>query len=1217
MRHVPTAKFFALRGIKESLVNGYAVLGLNEAISLRDELYQFAVAASRQLESFVLDSLCWVIAVITKRAWIDSSEEQRMLFTRTLCEDITVHNTPCIGLITATYLIDEISGGSKCSEFNLPWEFHYMCKASFEKVHLMYLFEAALKVMHRQLQRSLAQQSISSSGSHTIAYERRSALHVAERVLNWAFTSLDANKLADSSFGGSIGALSAKNSASSGSDIQGRARSGDLDGGDDYEAPGLAILDSDLRSRTPLFPTEWQSLLLDSSVVGLFFSIYEATVSDQMHMYFSPGSSHIALQCMIQISGLRGKGIFAETATKSTDSMRADYANTIMQSQLRVLHHVCTMDFTSEASEDLVVTTTQMIRRFIEAQLDEQPVTMVAGERLHPLALLAAGVPETFGYFGEVSKFICLLLRAASGILKSDEHHDIDEEFGDMDNYFVMQAFDELASAWTSVINEIREWGYLVEASLESSDKAKISASSGGATTDIEGRLDNQNVLKSFTQFLTSTACMIRSEYIQLRMLVCEDSVKESSSRNDAQSIDHSLLAKDYIVYEDQLQFFGLLARLDIRTSIDRIYESLCSRCSALQSEFNRLESAMSNGTYASASDESTQRSIDILHEQIHWIVLLIGYTLADSGNSERVLIPSSVSESSLASHDIEHDCVVQSVVSILKTLQFELMSPSSILAAYGSPLLVETLFWALRRIVPVYFMVEMSDYRHMSPHIVSAFGRPADGGNGIALIESILEFVRRAFDLWTAEEDVLQMCVDMLLAFSQRSSIARPITQSIKFSSLMLYFTSNISRFPVSIHGSMVEALASLCSHSSSEDHERAFLELKSLILMNIAQVVQDPDFNQHREESQVISRLLDGLDMLDGIVSSANFTNMHMVFDLLFEVQPFFEQMLSIYPRGQEIPCKVIQIFESATRYCDISSLPDNEQMTQFSLNVRAILQKYQQSQDVIRTSHPDTDMDTLSRITTLTLAISHLVRNEMGFAPNELERSISQEVSDSFGETEIFGLYCLHTTATDAQITTPTVMRVYMQLLSELVQFRLPSMIRWLPAATWQAVMNMLLAGIDNNIYDVEQRTYEAINKLGAYIKIVGIQGMSPELQQIFQQSIQQFLSKLFSALLFSPFDSQLVEPAGTALVILGLIDSEHMKNCFQNILQDKSAMLAERLTAVFANFNRSMESCEAIRLFLHSSGPIPEPIDSVSLRQPLFEFLVSARAVVHVK
>ncbi|KAJ1843687.1 hypothetical protein LPJ73_005413, partial [Coemansia sp. RSA 2703] len=685
------------------------------------------------------------------------------------------HNTPCIGLVVAAYLIDEISGGSKCSEFSLPWEFHYLCKQSFENTHLKLLFEAALNVMHHQLQRSLDTQGVSPGGSRTIAYERRSALHVAERVLGWSFTSSDENKVIDLAFGSS-GAVS--KAGASGRRSGSSAHLGDLEDGDEYNKPGHAILDNELQNRTPFFPTEWQDLLLNNDVLALFFSIYEATLNDQMHIYFSPGSSHMALQCMIQISGLRGKLIFKQTETKSADTLRAHYATAIMQNQLRIIRHVCTMDLTSDASEEMVVATTQMIRRFIEAQLDEQPETTVAGERLHPLALLAAGVPETFEYFGEVSRFICLLLRATSGILKTGDHEGIDEDFGDMDNYFVMQAFDELASAWTSIINEIREWRFQVEASGDAEQGQLSGSSSDIAGADTDGQIGNRSVLKSFTQFLTSTAYMIRSEYIQLRMLMCEDSVKESNSRDDAQSIDHGLLAKDYIVYEDQLQFFALLARLDIRQSMDRLYESLYSRCSALQSEFTRLEDAMGSGTYTDGDSTNTQHSIDILHEQIHWIVLLMGYTLADSGNSERVLIPSSILEASAGSHDIEHDFVVQGIMTILKTLQFELMSPSSILASYGSPLLVETLLWTLKRIAPVYFMIDSSDYRHPSLNIVLSFGKPSEGGSGPAVIDGILDFVRRTFDLWISEEDVLQMCVDMLLAFAQRPNIAQEITR-------------------------------------------------------------------------------------------------------------------------------------------------------------------------------------------------------------------------------------------------------------------------------------------------------------------------------------------------------------------------------------------------------------------------------------------------------
>ncbi|KAJ2898616.1 hypothetical protein GGI21_004851, partial [Coemansia aciculifera] len=81
---IPTAKFFALRGIKESAIASFAVLGLGDALRLRDDLFQLACSSSQSLESFVLDSLCWVVAVITKRAWVESSEQQRSAFIQTL-----------------------------------------------------------------------------------------------------------------------------------------------------------------------------------------------------------------------------------------------------------------------------------------------------------------------------------------------------------------------------------------------------------------------------------------------------------------------------------------------------------------------------------------------------------------------------------------------------------------------------------------------------------------------------------------------------------------------------------------------------------------------------------------------------------------------------------------------------------------------------------------------------------------------------------------------------------------------------------------------------------------------------------------------------------------------------------------------------------------------------------------------------------------------------
>ncbi|KAJ2774217.1 hypothetical protein IWQ57_000932, partial [Coemansia nantahalensis] len=497
---VPTAKFFALRGIKDAVVAGYAVLGPASSLALRDELLQLALTGGRCLDSFVMDSLCWVIAVITKRAWADTPDGQRLAFTRTLCDDIVRHSSPCVGMIVAAHLIDEIAGGSKCSEFHVPWEFHYTCKAAFENTHMALIFEAALKVIHSQLRPSVEAQPTAAVSSRAIAFERRSALHIADQILSWEFTSPDEAKVIAASFGYARGGAIA--GGVGGRSPKPAPRGSDLD--DPEDGAGSTTADREHQSRTPLFPRDWQPLLLRSDVLDMFFSAYEAALGDQMHEHFSPGSSHTALLCLIQISGIRGRAIFSSADARDSDTLRAAFAQTIIRNQLQMIRHVCSMNLADEASQDMVIATTQMIRRFIETQLEEKP----AGDRpARPLAFLVARVPETLEYFGEVGKLICMLLGAAAGVLRSDMLQRIDDDFGDVDNYFVMQAFDELASAWSAVVSDICEWQYL-------------HSTAGGAPHDT----DDRHVLDSFIQFLRTAAYLIRSEYIQLRMLMCEES---------------------------------------------------------------------------------------------------------------------------------------------------------------------------------------------------------------------------------------------------------------------------------------------------------------------------------------------------------------------------------------------------------------------------------------------------------------------------------------------------------------------------------------------------------------------------------------------------------------------------------------------------------------------------------------------------------------------
>ncbi|KAJ1956274.1 hypothetical protein GGI12_005348 [Dipsacomyces acuminosporus] len=700
-------------------------------------------------------------------------------------------------------------------------------------------------------------------------------------------------------------------------------------------------------------------------------------------------------------------------------------------------------------------------------------------------------------------------------------------------------------------------------------------------------------------------------------MLMCEVAIQSVDGDSRGSVMDQGFLEKDYIVYGDQLQFYAMLARLDMRASLAELCEALCNRFNALQEGFRHIESRVNSSGYSVDDSSSHHQEIDLLHEQIHWILLILGYILADSGTSERVLIPKPAIRYSAGCVSPDQDYIVQNAMMLFEILEFEIKSPSSALASYCSPLLAETLFWVLRRVAPVYLLFDQSDYYEMSSNLLAAFGKATDGGKSVAIIQGLLGLVRRTFDLWSSEEDVLRMCVDMLLAFAQRPSIAQEITRSPQFTPLILYFTSNLYIFPESTHSLIIEALALLSCHSVSEEHEKNFSELKTLVLLCLSQTLQDPHFKVQSHDFRVVSKILDGLDMMDGILSAASFQNMDMIFNLFFEVQPIFDQLLSVYCKEHSILIKIIQVIESAAKYLDVSTLAD-EQKVVFSRSIRTVLLKYQSANDGLTTYEVGADVESMLEVTALMSVVSNLVRNEIGFAPNEVSRSVSKLVSDDFGETEVFGLYCIHTTTTPSQILAPNVMRSYMHLLSEMVEYRTPSLIRWLPVESWKAVLNMLAEGINHDVYDVGRRTYETISKLGAFIKLGGLEGVGSELKVLFHEGVKRLLAKLLRSLLFSPFDAELVEPAGAAMVTLGLIDPAHLQLCFNELFaQGNSAAFLERLSATFAKFNADLESSDAVRKLLSSSGHLPDPIDSSGLRQALFEFLVNTRAILRVK
>lgn len=83
--------------------------------------------------------------------------------------------------------MDEFSSRGKASNVGLTWDFHYKTKNSFEERHLRLIFEAALNVLHSEMQDLLSNPGQEVSGTQKPLLS--TSLIILESILHWDFST--------------------------------------------------------------------------------------------------------------------------------------------------------------------------------------------------------------------------------------------------------------------------------------------------------------------------------------------------------------------------------------------------------------------------------------------------------------------------------------------------------------------------------------------------------------------------------------------------------------------------------------------------------------------------------------------------------------------------------------------------------------------------------------------------------------------------------------------------------------------------------------------------------------------------------------------------------------------------------------------------------------------------------------------------------------------
>lgn len=182
---------------------------------------------------------------------------------------------------------------------------------------------------------------------------------------------------------------------------------------------------------------------------------------------------------------------------------------------------------------------------------------------------------------------------------------------------------------------------------------------------------------------------------------------------------------------------------------------------------------------------------LDDLYEDIHWLILVTGYLLADDTQGETPLIPSEVMEYSIkhaTEVDInttlqilgspgekassipgcnQTDSVIRLLAAVLRASEVESRATRANLIELLSPQMGKDIMWFLRRWTKTYLLADEKLYDQISLPLIMAFGVDTEGAQWI--VGYLLEKVISNLTVWIAETDLANDTVQLLVTLVER----------------------------------------------------------------------------------------------------------------------------------------------------------------------------------------------------------------------------------------------------------------------------------------------------------------------------------------------------------------------------------------------------------------------------------------------------------------
>uniref|UniRef100_A0A2K5XRW1 Exportin-4 n=1 Tax=Mandrillus leucophaeus TaxID=9568 RepID=A0A2K5XRW1_MANLE len=762
------------------------------------------------------------------------------------------------------------------------------------------------------------------------------------------------------------------------------------------------------------------------------------------------------------------------------------------------------------------------------------------------------------------------------------------EEVLDKDDMVYMEAYDKLLESWLTLVQ------------------------------------DDKHFHKGF---FTQHAVQVFNSYIQCH-LAAPDGTRNLTANGVASREEEEiseLQEDDRDQFSDQLASVGMLGRIAAEHCIPLLTSLLEERVTRLHGQLQRHQQQLLASPGSSTIDN---KMLDDLYEDIHWLILVTGYLLADDTQGETPLIPPEIMEYSIKhSSEVDinttlqilgspgekassipgynrTDSVIRLLSAILRVSEVESRAIRADLTHLLSPQMGKDIVWFLKRWAKTYLLVDEKLYDQISLPFSTAFGADTEGSQWI--IGYLLQKVISNLSVWSSEQDLANDTVQLLVTLVERRERANLVIQCENWWNLAKQFASRsppLNFLSSPVQRTLMKALVlGGFAHMDTETKQQYWTEVLQPLQQRFLRVINQENFQQMCQQEEVKQEITATLEALCGIAEATQIDNVAILFNFLMDFLTNCIGLMEVYKNTPETVNLIIEVFVEVA-HKQICYLGESKAMNLYEACL-TLLQVYSKN-NLGRQRIDVTAEEEFIDVTTISLHPFILI--DEVFRGHEPGQAANRSVSAA--DVVLYGVNLILPLMSQDLLKFPTLCNQYYKLITFICEI-FPEKIPQLPEDLFKSLMYSLELGMtsyplnEHHCYlmssEVCQLCLEALTPLAEQC------AKAQETDSPLFLATRHFLKLVFDMLVLQKHNTEMTTAAGEAFYTLVCLHQAEYSELVETLLSSQQdPVIYQRLADAFNKLTAS------------STPPTLDRKQKMAFLKSLEEFMANVGGLLCVK